>query len=497
MSNHPLPDLHISDSHVPDPNDPQAWTSYVEDFRKSAHSSVEWIAEYLGKIRTYPVLPTLNPGELVDALPRHAPEQGESFDAILDDFRSKILPAVTQWNHPGFMAYFGTSASTPGILAEMLIAALNTNGLHWKTSPAVVELEQVAMGWLREWLGLPPEFFGIIYDTASTSTMHALICAREFALPETREEGYHGNLVIYTSEQAHSSVEKGAMAIGIGQKNVRKVGTDAQFRMNARELRSLIETDLRNGLQPCCIVATIGTTSSTSVDPVAECAQLAEEFKLWLHVDCAYAGPCALLPECAEYFTGVERAHSVVTNPHKWLMTQSDLSAFYTRKPEILRQALSLVPEYLRASDDPRAVHLMDYGVPLGHRFRGLKLWFILRYFGREGVMEFLRRHNQLAREFSGWVDGDDRFERVAPVPFSVVCFRLRGSDKLNQTLLDKVNASRQIFLSHTALNGQYVIRIAIGNIATGLADVELAWKLILDATEEVLKEKRLGGPAM
>jgi aromatic-L-amino-acid decarboxylase len=480
MSDHTLHD------HLPDPNDPQAWVRYVEDFRRSAHDSVEWIAEYLGNIRSYPVLPTMRPGELIDALPVQALEQGESFDSILDDFRNKILPAVTQWNHPGFMAYFGTTASTPGILAELLIAALNTNGLHWKTSPAVAELEQVALGWLRQWLGLPPEFFGIIYDTASTSTMHALICAREFAQPESREQGYHGNLVVYTSEQAHSSVEKGAMAVGIGQRNVRKVAADAQFRMKASSLRSLIEADRRAGLQPCCVVATIGTTSTTSVDPVAECAQLAEEFGLWLHVDCAYAGPCALLPECAEYFAGIERAHSVVTNPHKWLMTPMDLSAFYTRKPEILRQALSLVPEYLRASEDPRAVHLMDYGVPLGHRFRGLKLWFILRYFGRAGVMEFLRRHCQLAREFAGWVDADERFERVAPVPFSVVCFRLRGSDDQNKALLEKVNASRSIFLSHTALNGQFVIRVAIGNIATSLQDVELAWKLILEATEEL-----------
>jgi aromatic-L-amino-acid decarboxylase len=267
---------------------------------------------------------------------------------------------------------------------------------------------------------------------------------------------------------------------------VRKVPTDAEFRMRPDALRALIETDLQAGLIPCCIVATIGTTSTTSVDPVAECADLAEEFNLWLHVDCAYAGPCALLPECVHHFKGIDLAHSVVTNPHKWLMTQMDLSAFYTRKPEILRQALSLVPEYLRASEDPRAVHLMDYGVPLGHRFRSLKLWFILRYFGREGIMEFLRRHNQLAREFAGWVDADERFERVAPVNFSVVCFRLRGSDERNKALLEKVNESRTTFLSHTALNDQFVIRIAIGNIATGLQDVEQAWKLILDAAGEL-----------
>jgi aromatic-L-amino-acid decarboxylase len=480
----PFPELTMPDRHMPDSSDPQAWLRYVEDFRLAAHNSVEWIADYLVNIRNVPVLPKMQPGDLVDLLPAHAPEHGESFDTILADFRDKILPAVTHWNHPGFMAYFGTTGSTPGILAELLIAAMNTNGLHWVTSPAVAELEQVALGWLREWLGLPPEFFGIIYDTASTSTMHALICAREYAQPECRVEGYAGNLVVYTSEQAHSSVEKGAMAVGFGQKNVRKVPTDAEFRMDARILRELIEADLDAGLQPAAIVATIGTTSSTSSDPVAECAKLAEEFDLWLHVDCAYAGPCALLPECAEHFVGIERAHSVVTNPHKWLMTPMDLSAFYIRMPEVLRQALSLVPEYLRASEDPRAVHLMDYGVPLGHRFRSLKLWFILRYFGREGVMQMLRRHNQLAREFAGWVDADERFERVAPVPFSVVCFRLKGSDARNKALLEKVNHSGSTFLSHTALNDQYVIRIAIGNIATGLQDVERAWKLILDAAE-------------
>jgi aromatic-L-amino-acid decarboxylase len=476
-------------NHLPDPADLQSWSRYVEDFRRAADSSVDWIAEYLTNIRSLPVLPKMNPGELVDALPAHAPEEGESFEAILADFRSKILPAVTQWNHPGFMAYFGTTGSTPGVLAELLIAAMNTNGLHWKTSPAVAELEQVALGWLREWLGLPPEFFGIIYDTASTSTMHAMICVREFAQPESRVEGYKANLVIYTSGQAHSSVEKGAIAVGFGQKNVRMVPTDAEFRMDARALRAMIEADLRAGLRPAAIVATIGTTSSTSVDPVAECAALAEEFGMWLHVDCAYAGPCALLPECAAHFKGIERAHSVVTNPHKWLMTPMDCSTFYTRRPEILRQALSLVPEYLRASEDPRAHHLMDYGVPLGHRFRGLKLWFILRYFGRQGIMQMLRRHIALAQQFAEWVDADPRFERVAPVPFSVVCFRLKGSDERNEALLEKVNESGSVFLSHTALNSRYVIRIAIGNIATGLEDVQRAWKLVQQAAEELQKK--------
>ncbi|MDR3762619.1 MAG: pyridoxal-dependent decarboxylase [Acidobacteriota bacterium] len=473
-------------SNLPDPQDAASWSRYVEDFRQSAHASVDWIAEYLKNIREVPVLPKGKPGDLVDALPKHAPVAGESFDRILEDFRTQVFPAVTQWNHPGFMAYFGTSASTPGILAELLIAAMNTNGLHWDTSPAVAELEQVAMGWYREWLTLPEEFFGIIYDTASTSTMHAMICAREYAMPESREEGYRAGLVVYTSEQAHSSVEKGAMAVGFGQKFVRKVPTDAEFRMRTDVLRQMIETDIKAGLRPACIVATIGTTSSTSVDPVAECAALAEEFNLWLHVDCAYAGPTAILPECVHYFKGIERAHSVVTNPHKWLMTPMDLSAFFTRKPEVLRQALSLVPEYLRSSEDPRAVHLMDYGVPLGHRFRSLKLWFILRYFGRDGIAEFLRRHMQLAQKFAAWVDADARFERVAPVPFSTVCFRLKGTDDQNKAMLAKVAESGTTFLSHTELNGKIVARIAIGNLATSEEDVALAWKLLQKAAEEV-----------
>ena len=473
-------------SNLPDPQNAESWSRYVEDFRLAAHSSVEWIADYLINIRNLPVLPIMKPGELVDALPKHAPVSGESFEQILADFNRQVLPAVTQWNHPGFMAYFGTSASTPGILAELLIAAMNTNGLHWKTSPAVAELEQVSMGWLREWLTLPEEFFGIIYDTASTSTMHAMICAREFAQPESRVEGYQRGLVVYTSEQAHSSVEKGAMAVGFGQKHVRKVPTDAEFRMKPEVLRAMIEADIKAGLKPACIVATIGTTSSTSVDPVAACAELAEEFNMWLHVDCAYAGPSALLPECAHHFVGIERAHSVVTNPHKWLMTPMDLSAFFTRKPQVLRQALSLVPEYLRASEDPRAVHLMDYGVPLGHRFRSLKLWFILRYFGRDGIAEFLRRHIRLAQQFAAWVDADQRFERVAPVPFSTVCFRLKGTDKQNLQLLEKVNASGTTFLSHTELNGKIVARIAIGNLGTGPKDVALAWKLVQQAADEV-----------
>lgn len=481
----------MSNSHLPDPQSPASWSAYIEDFRHAAHSSVDWVAAYLANIRDTPIAPTLEPGQLIDALPAHAPASGESFDAILADFRQQVFPAVTQWNHPGFMAYFGTSAATPGILAELLIAAMNTNGLHWDTSPAVVELEQVALGWLREWLTLPSEFFGLLYDTASTSTMHGLICAREFVAPESRVEGLHANLTVYTSEQAHSSVEKGAIAIGLGQRNVRKIPVDSEFRLDARALRQRLEADVAAGLRPAAIVPTIGTTNTTSVDPVDECAKLAAEFHCWMHVDCAYAGPCALLPEYAHYFHGIERADSVVTNPHKWLMTPMDCSAFFTRRPEVLRRALSLVPEYLQESENPRAIHLMDYGVPLGHRFRALKLWFILRYFGRDGIVEFLRRHIALAQQFTAWIDADDRFERVAPVPFSTVCFRLRAgnnayANRINQALLKRVNASGSTYLSHTELDGRYVLRLAIGNLATSRVDLEQAWQLLSDAADEL-----------
>jgi aromatic-L-amino-acid/L-tryptophan decarboxylase len=461
-------------------------TEYTEDFRRAGHEVVEWIARYIESTRQYPVLARVRPGELIDALPKTAPDSGEPFDKILEDFDRIILPAVTHWNHPGFMAYFGCTGSTPAILAEALAAALNTNGIHWETSPAVTELEQVALGWLREWLGLPSEFFGVIYDTASISSMHAIAAAREMADPETRENGCRPGLIIYTSEQSHSSIEKGAIALGIGLRNVRKIPVDAEFRMRPDALAAAIEQDVAAGRKPCCVVATVGTTSTTSVDPVSAIADISERAGAWLHVDSAYAGAAAILPEHRNIFEGVERAHSLVMNPHKWLFTPSDLSAFFTRRPDILRRAFSLVPEYLRTVEQPRAVNLMDYGVPLGRRFRALKLWFIMRYFGRERVMELLRAHIAWAQEFAAWVDADTRFERVAPVPFSVVCFRYRGSDSENAQLLDRVNATGKVFLSHTGLNNQYILRLAIGNIGTTHEDVARAWDIICSAAPKL-----------
>src|SRR5579871_748892 len=450
-----------------------------EEFRHYGYQAIDWIAGFLQHADRYPVLPPVKPGELSDSLPRCGPEQGEPMDAILADFERLIVPAMTQWNHPGFMAYFANSAPPAGILGELLAAALNGNGMLWKTSPAVTELEQVTLRWLRQWSGLPDDWFGLIYDTASTSSMHAMAAAREAADPQSRTRGAQPGLVVYTSEQSHSSIEKGAIAVGIGQDYVRKVPVDAEFRMRPDALEELIERDLSAGLKPCCVTATVGTTSTTSVDPVPAIADICELHGLWLHVDAAYAGSAAILPEFRWAFAGCDRADSFVTNPHKWLFTPVDCSVFYTRRPEILRRAFSLIPEYLQTAADPRAVNLMDYGVPLGRRFRALKLWFVLRSFGREGLTNLLREHIRLAHELAQKIEADPRFELAAPHPFSVVCFRYKGTDDENRALLERVNASGEIFISSTVLNGRYTLHLAVGNQATTAVHVARAWELI------------------
>jgi aromatic-L-amino-acid decarboxylase len=469
----------ITDQKTAAANPNSDWEAYVEDFRRAGHETVDWIARYLSTVRDMPVLAQTRPGELLDALPRSAPEKGEPFADILSDFDRLIMPAVTQWNHPRFFAYFACTGSTPAILGEMLAAALNTNGLHWRTSPALAELEQRALDWLREWIGLSDQWFGIVYDTASTSSMHAIVCAREMVDPEARTAGSRNDLVLYTSNQSHSSIEKGAIAVGIGQQNVRKVPSDSEFRMRSDALAQMVEDDKRAGKRPFCAVATVGTTSSTSVDPVAEIAGIAEKHGLWLHVDAAYAGAAAMLPEHKHILDGAERAHSLVLNAHKWLLTPIDLSAFYTRRPDILRRAFSLTSDYLKTQEDPRAHNLMDYGVPLGHRFRALKLWFVLRYFGRERVEAILRQHIQWARDFAALVEAHPNFELVAPVPFSVVCFRYKGSDAENKAIMDKANASGRVFLASTVLNEKLTLRLAIGNLETSWKDVQEAWDLL------------------
>ena len=345
----------------------------------------------------------------------------------------------------------------------------------WKTSPAVTELEQVTLRWLRQWSGLPEDWFGLIYDTASVSSMHAIAAAREAADPESRTKGTTRGLVVYTSEQSHSSIEKGAIAVGIGQDYVRKVPVDAEFRMRPEVLAALIEADLAAGLRPCCVTATVGTTSTTSVDPIPAIADICARYKLWLHV----AGSAALAPEFRWAFAGCERADSMVMNPHKWLQVPMDCSVFYTSRPEVLRRAFSLIPDYLVSASDPRAVNLMDYGVPLGRRFRALKLWFVLRSYGREGLADAVREHVRLARWFASQVQANARFEVVAPVHFSVVNFRLKGSDEENRRLLERVNAAGDVFLSSTVLNGKFTLHLAVGNFQTTDRHVAKAWELV------------------
>ncbi len=340
----------------------------------------------------------------------------------------------------------------------------------------------MTLRWLRQWSGLPEDWFGLTYDTASTSTMHALAAAREAADPQSRTRGAQPGLVVYTSQQSHSSIEKGAIAIGIGQDHVRQVQVDDDFRMRPDVLQELIRRDREAGLKPCCVTATVGTTSTTSVDPVPAIADICETHGLWLHVDAAYAGSAALAPEFRWAFAGCERADSFVTNPHKWLFTPMDCSILYTRKPEILRRAFSLMREYLQTAADPRAVNLMDYGVPLGHRFRALKLWFVLRSYGREGLANLIREHVRLAGEFARKVEAESRFELAAPTLFSVVCFRYKGSDEENRALLDRVNAAGDVFLSSTVLRGRFTLHLAIGNLATTAAHVDRAWELVQDA---------------
>ena len=344
----------------------------------------------------------------------------------------------------------------------------------------------MTLGWLREWLGLPEEFFGIIYDTASISTMHAIAAAREFIDPEARTRGSLPNLTVYTSEQAHSSVEKGAIALGIGQDNVRKIAVDADFRMIPGALAQAIEQDIAAGRKPCCIVPTAGTTSTSSIDPIPAIADIAERYGAWLHVDASYGGAAAVVPELRHILEGTGRAHSMVINPHKWLFTPIDLSAFYTRRPDILRRAFSLVPEYLRTAEDSSALNYMDYGVPLGRRFRALKLWFVMRYFGRERIADLIRAHIAWAHELAEDIRGDERFELSAPVPLSLICFRYKGTDEQNRTLLDRINSSGIAFLSHTVLHGKFVLRLAIGNIKTTEADLEQVWSFIQSLADDL-----------
>jgi aromatic-L-amino-acid decarboxylase len=462
-----------------------------EEFRRNAHRVADWIADYLANPSRFPVLAQVQPGQIAAALPASAPERGESFETILSDFERVLLPGITHWNHPGFFAYFAITGSAPGILAEFLSAALNVQAMLWRTSPAATELEEVTLSWLRQLLGMPSSFEGVIYDTASISTLHALAAARERAVPSVRDLGLAGRdgmprLRIYCSDQAHSSIEKAVILLGLGQQSVRKIPSDSEFRMRGDALAHAVADDRAHGCQPLAVVATVGTTSSTSVDPVPAIADLCRRESIWLHVDAAYAGVAAMVPGRERILQGAELADSLVVNPHKWLFTPFDLSVLYCRHMDLIRAAFALTPEYLKTIEAAPVRNLMDTGIQLGRRFRALKLWMVMRHFGADGLRDRLAEHMRLAQLFASWVDANPDFERLAPVPFSVVCFRARAHDgddmdRLNERILEAVNGSGEIFISHTRLDGRYALRLAIGNLHTTESHVMRAWELIQD----------------
>lgn len=460
-----------------------------EAFRAAAHAVVDLMADYLASVERFAVFPSVEPGSIAPAFPTAAPEAPEPIAAILDDYRRLIEPNATHWQHPGFLAYFGTTASGPGILGEMLTAALGQNAMLWRTSPIATELEGVVVGWLRQAVGLPDSFDGLITDTASTSSLIALAGAREAA----SDDG--ARMRVYASVEAHSSIEKACMTLGLGRDALVRIQTNDRFEMRVDELREAIARDRKADLRPIAVVATVGTTSSTSVDSVKEAAAIAEAEGLWLHVDAAYAGAVAIAPELREPFHGWERADSVVINPHKWLFTPLDASLLLTRRMETLRAAFSLVPEYLRTLDRQAPVRdYNEYTPQLGRRFRALKLWIQLRWFGLEGLRRRIRHHLELAAAFAKWIDDDPDWERLAPVPFSTVCFRYRpagseGSeealDDTNARIMDAVNRTGEVFLSHTRLAGRFTIRLAVGNLRTEARHVERAWEVLRAAAEE------------
>jgi aromatic-L-amino-acid/L-tryptophan decarboxylase len=453
---------------------------------------VEWIGAYLADPGRYPVLSRVRPGEIRAALPAAPPRGPEPLADILADVERRILPGITHWNHPGFFAYFANSSTAPAILAEMLSATLNVNGMLWKTGPAATELELLAVDWLRQLLGLPEGWFGVIQDTASAATLVALAAARE-AVPglDARRKGLSGRppLRMYASEHAHSSVEKAGIVLGIGHEGLRKVPVDGAYRMDPEALARAVTEDRAAGWLPFAVTATVGTTSTTSIDPVREVAGICRREGLWLHVDAAYAGSAAAAPELRFVLDGCEHADSLVTNPHKWLFVPVDCSVLYTSRPDVVKGAFSLVPDYLRTPEEAVAPNLMDYGVSLGRRFRALKLWMVLRAFGSDGIAARIRQHVELAGLFRSWVEADPALEVTAPSPLSVVCFRARfpgvpaaEADRRNLAAMEAVNASGEAYLSHTVVAGRTILRLAIGNLHTEERHVRRAFDLIREA---------------
>ncbi len=466
-----------------------------EEFRRCGRAVVDWIADYYRDIESLPVLSRVQPGEVRASLSSEPPLQGEPFETILKDVERLILPGLTHWQSPNFFAFFPANASGPAILGDLLSAGLGVQGMLWATSPACTELETHVLDWLVDMLGLPAAFKsdgtggGVILDTASSASLCALVAAGERPTDyDTTRRGCDGRLVAYTSTQAHSSIEKAVKIAGLGHRNLRLIQVDDRFAHRPDILAGQIEADRRAGLIPCFVCATVGTTSSGAIDPLPEIGRICRTEGIWLHVDAAMAGTAALCPEYRHLHAGVELADSYCFNPHKWMFTNFDCDCFYVADREVLIRTLSVLPEYLRnrATESGAVIDYRDWHIPLGRRFRSLKLWFVIRHYGIEGLRHHIRQHVELAHDFAGWIEADDRFELAAPVPLNLVCFRHVGGDAIGQSLLDRLNQSGDLYITHTTLNDRYTLRFCVGQTHTEARHVARAWKRIQETAEEL-----------
>ncbi len=470
----------------------------VKEFRKEAHRLADWMADYFEEVENYPVKPDTKPGDILSQLPESAPAEGEPFEDIFRDFNDIIMPGMTHWESPKFMAYFPANKSYPSVLAEMLTATLGAQCMSWITSPAATELEERVMEWLGDLIGLPQSFTGVIQDTASTATLCALLMAREKVSDfNINESGFPSGITytVYCSTETHSSIEKDVKIAGFGRSNLRKIPVDDAFAMNPQLLEQQIRDDLEQGLQPACVIATTGTTGSTAIDPLKGIGEICQRYNIFLHVDAAYAGTALLLPEMRWMTEGVEMADSFVFNPHKWMFTNFDCSAFYVQDETLLIRTFEIMPEYLKTPEDQRVKNYRDWGVQLGRRFRALKLWFVIRHFGIEGLRKKVAGHIELAQKLKSAISTSDNFELLAPVPLNTLCFRYHPPhiddeeklDELNERLLDAIRDSGELFLTHTRLDGKYTIRIVIGNTNVEQRHIDEAWALIQDKAKRLV----------
>ncbi len=469
----------------------------IEEFRKEAHRLVDWMADYLRDIRTYPVKSQVKPKEIIDGLPEQPPENAQSFDNIMADFENTIMPGITHWQHPSFFAYFPANSSPPSVLAEMLTATLGAQCMLWQTSPAAAELEERMIDWLRQMIGLPDEFTGVIQDTASTATLCSILSARErYSDFKINRDGLFNSspLAVYCSKETHSSIDKAVRIAGLGTESLRKIDVDEKFAMIPEALEAQVESDLKDGIQPLCVIATMGTTSSTAIDPIDSIGKICQKHNIWLHVDAAYAGTALLLPEMRWMSEGMEMADTFVFNPHKWMFTNFDCSAYFVKDPSLLVRTFEILPEYLKTKEVDRVNNYRDWGIPLGRRFRALKLWFVIRMYGVSGLQKMIRNHLDWAQELVDKIENHPDFEIMAPIPLNLICFRYHPAkidnpmelEKINAHLLEELNRTGKIYMTHTKLNGKYALRFVASQTSVTQEDITQAWDLIEHTAEKI-----------